>query len=343
MTETTFLGRRAGNESNSRLRFCLKKMTYKALLCPQCGGPLPRQALWRVVPCPYCNTNVTRCSETVQAADFHDASKRVWSAVDLGGSLARLGMRSYRLLAPLGAGEHASVWLGERVSPLPERVTLKLAHTASEADILATEAGNLRQLQALQTEGAAYFSQRLPQVVQHAFTDDQREALVLRRPTGYWGSLARVLELNPDGIEAAHGVWMWRRTLEVLRFVHAAGWAHCRLSPAHLLVQPRDHGILIIGWRAARSHAPAAFRARDLQQTALSIMAVLCGGDPSAGLPPHTPPALAELLDRAGTDTNWCIEQGATGLEAALTQAAQRSFGPPRFIPFHPGSPGSGP
>ena len=46
--------------------------------------------------------------------------------------------------------------------------------------------------------------------------DGARQALVLRHPTGFWGSLQDVQQANPQGIDPRHAVWIWRRMLEVL-------------------------------------------------------------------------------------------------------------------------------
>src|ERR1700712_2865027 len=48
-------------------------VNFDALSCPQCGGPLPRQALWRMVACPQCRAMVTRSSRVVERKTFHDA------------------------------------------------------------------------------------------------------------------------------------------------------------------------------------------------------------------------------------------------------------------------------
>ncbi|MBT9525301.1 MAG: protein kinase family protein, partial [Rhizobacter sp.] len=100
-------------------------MGFTALTCPQCGGALPRQALWRMVACPYCRAMVTRSASVVERAPYQAAYQR-----SLGGASGRvlpIASQRYRVLAPLGQGEHSEVLLAERCGALPQRVTIKLA------------------------------------------------------------------------------------------------------------------------------------------------------------------------------------------------------------------------
>jgi serine/threonine protein kinase len=244
------------------------------------------------------------------------------------------------LLAFLGAGEQTDVYLAERIGPLPERVTLKLARQSGETGMLAAEAAILVALQNSTANGAAYFTQRLPQVVACGITEGTpghaRELLLLRHPAGYWGSLADVLHHAPTGIDPRHAVWIWRRVLEVLTFVHDSGWTHGDLAPEHWLVHPRDHGVLMIGWRRARPVADAAAIARDLMQSAWSVRALLTGGADLPAADGRVPPSLANLLRRCSEDAGFCTQLGAHGIEQELTGAAGAAFGPPRFIPFNP-------
>ena len=320
-------------------------MDFITLDCPQCGAPLPRQARWRMVSCTYCGAVVTKSEDVVLAASFHEAWQRAQAALAPAGRMVRCCGQRYRVLAPLGAGATAEVLLADRMSPLPQRVILKLAHAGAAPGRLRREAQTLQKLQELQHAGAAYFSQRLPQAIACGKTDGvaghAREALVLRNPTGFWGSLEAVRRNYPKGIDPRHAVWMWRRVLEVLGFIHAAGWTHGALAPEHLLVHPGDHGILIIGWGDAR-HTPAVradaahARARDLMQAAWSMRALLAGGDGEPAVPATTPPALADLLRQASEDAGWCARTGAAGLDQLLVAAARTAFGPPQFIHFTP-------
>ncbi|RZI77051.1 MAG: protein kinase family protein [Variovorax sp.] len=324
-------------------------LTLLSLTCPQCAAPLPRAARWRTVACAYCGATVVRGAETVERAAFRQAWQRTQAAPAEGRELQWRGAR-YRLLAPLGRGEHAEVWLAQRHSAVPERVTLKLALDEGIArDRLQAELTVLDAMQSLTTPGAAYFSRRLPQPLGLGLAEGvaggARSALLLRHPPGYWGSLAEVRRLNPQGLDPRHGVWLWRRMLEVLAFVHDNGRVHGALTPEHALVHPRDHGVLLIGWADARSPLSAEHHdasARDLMQSAWTIRALLAGHAADVpGFGARTPAPFAELLRQCSEDAATCARLGAQGIEQALSIASREAFGAPQFIPFHPAPQGA--
>lgn len=320
-------------------------MDFTTLLCPQCGSPLPRQALWRTVSCIYCSAQVTRAEDVVHAARFHQAYQRSLGLGKQGATVIACNGRHYRQLAYLGMGSSARVVLADRSGIAPERVVLKIAHAGVSASHLQREKAVLDKLQYRGAPGTAYFSQRLPQAIALGSTADpaghQAEVLVLRNPTGYWGSLDELKKNYPRGVDPRHAVWMWRRILEVLAHVHANGWAHANLTPAHLLVHCADHGIMIIGWSGAREYSGAkatAPQARDLMQSAWAIRTMLAEGDGQSmpAIPSATPAPLATLLQRASENAAWCADIGAQGLEKELVMAARAAFGRPQFVHLSP-------
>lgn len=314
-------------------------MALTTPLCPQCGGTLPRHALWRTIACPWCGATITRAAKSVQAADFHRAWLRARSVEIPGCPTLTCGGRRYAVRVRLGGGAHAEVLLADRLDAHRERVILKTAASPAGGEALRREAAALASLQELDVPGAAYYTTRLSQVTAFSVLElpdgQQLEVAVLRNPTGFWGSLDAVQHHYPHGVPAAHIVWMWRRVLDMLRFLHSAGWAHRRLNLSHMLVHPSDHGIFLIGWSGAAS-ATAAEQGRDLADSASAMLSLLRG---LPGLEPrgHTiPPAMASLLQRASADPAWCTRMGASEIDRQLTTAAAEAFGPPRFIPFFP-------
>ncbi|HEU4375476.1 MAG TPA: protein kinase family protein [Telluria sp.] len=283
---------------------------------------------------------MTRYARVVEATRFHEAYQRACAAV---GPTIRLGGARYRVLTQISAGANARLMLADRINACGERVVLKLAQESSPAGRLLRESKVLDDLQDDSAPGAAYFTQRLPQAIAYGIAEEadgrSGEALVLRNPSGFWGSLADVHANYPDGIDARHVVWMWRRTLDVLAYVHAAGWTHGAIYPDHLLVHPGDHGILIIGWAGAQrvDSGNAAF-ARDLVRAAWSMRALLCASGCHAvpALPESVPAPLAALLLRASEDLAWSAAVGARGMADELVSAAAAAFGAPKFIDFNP-------
>ena len=159
------------------------------------------------------------------------------------------------------------------------------------------------------------------------------QALVLRHPTGYWGSLVSLNERFPAGIDPRHAVWIWRRMLAILNFIFTNGWCHGDVRPEHALVHPQYHGVRFIGWSSARKGAGEKDQAADLCRSA-RVVQVLLGGASGPGLPDGVPAGLAELVTRAATDEGFCSAQGGEGLDAMLRAEAKVAYGPPAYVPL---------
>ena len=156
---------------------------------------------------------------------------------------------------------------------------------------------------------------------------------MLRHANGYWGSLAVLNSRYPQGLDPRHAVWIWRRLLEVLGFIHRSHWCHGDVRPEHALVHPQDHGIRLIGWRAACAGASAQAQALDLMHSA-RVVQVLLGGSAPERMPQQVPAGLAELITRASEETAFCRQHGAVGLDALLKTMAAAAFGKPTFVPL---------
>lgn len=317
-------------------------MPFISLVCPQCAAPLPRAAYWRTVTCAWCGTTVTRSAQMVEAAGFHQAYGRVHQDADLPSRVVRVGPYRYGVMAGLGRGVSSEVFLARRIHPFGQYVTLKLGRDPASSPALKHEAEVLLQLQALHSAGSAYFSQRLPQLVASGVTTDGAgrdvHALVLRHPVGHWGSLADAARVLGSGLDPRHVVWMWRRVLEVLGYLHDNGWSHGDLGAEHLLVHPANHGVQVIGWAHAQRGATAA--TTDLMQLAWTMRTLLAGNDPATdtssapALPASIPAPLATLLKAGSEDAKWVAQHGAHDMLARVAEAAREAFGPPRFLPL---------
>ena len=314
-------------------------MAWVAINCPQCSAPLPRVAIWRSVKCPSCGALVTRNESIVTRDSFRQAWLRARqnggngheSGVSCGGS-------QYQLLSQLGTGNVSEVYLARRLGNLPILATLKLSSNANAAAQYAREAEVLRTLQSGPNEAdVAYAAQCLPQVVACGPVEGlgSRFALILRHPNGYWGSLAALGQRFPDGIDPRHAVWIWRRMLDVLSFVHAQGWYHGDVRPEHALVHPRDHAVRLIGWGSAQKGSNAKAQATDLLRSARVLEVLLSGLTGLRSLSGRVPAGLVELIKRASEDEAFCADHGARGLDNLLRAAAREAYGAPAFVPLH--------
>ena len=312
-------------------------MAWVALNCPQCSAPLPRVALWRSVKCAACGAVVMRDEQLVRRDTFRQALRRAREESAAGaGSEIVCGSGSYTLLQKLGTGADSDVYLARRLGALPLLVTLKLSSSAAAAAHQAREAENLAALHAVDGGAALYAALRLPEVLGIGLLTDGsgRHALVLRHPIGFWGDLAALNHRFPNGIDPRHSVWIWRRILDVLHFVHSLGWVHGSVSPGHALVHPKDHGVRLIGWSEARKDDSPNARASDLMRSARIVQVLLCGANAAGTVPATVPDVLASLVTRAAQDASFCLSQGARGLDALLLDAARQAFGPPTFVPL---------
>jgi hypothetical protein len=258
----------------------------------------------------------------------------------------------------IARGESSDVFLGCTDRRLNESVVIKLLRNECDADLFQAEWEALTALNASDAQGSPYFSTLIPQPIVHGMVrgSPARRASVFRFRPGFVHTLADVRRAHPDGVSPTAGVWMWKRLLELLGWAHGAGFTHGAVLPHHVLVQPRDHGIGLVGWSCAgRLARPAPLRATvaaakefypssasgrlqanaalDLAMVARTVVAVL-GGDPARALPPPSfPSGLAALLTASAT-LDPLSQVDAWALQSEVTLAARAALGPPRFEPL---------
>jgi Lipopolysaccharide kinase (Kdo/WaaP) family len=300
-------------------------MPLRALLCPQCRAPLPPRARLTTVVCEHCGAAVSPDRERVRAADFRAALERLQQE----GRAAPVTVAGvpYRLLGRVAEGAHAEVLLAERAARISERVVLKVLRSAAHAERLAHEWKVLTALQESTAQGASLMSQWLPQPVALGGYRDgsaqERPALVVRARSGFVHTLEHVRAVYPEGVDPRHATWMWRRLLDLLGWVHRAGWAHGHLEPGHVLLHARDHGAMLVGWSQVRACTPALQR-EDLAASARCMRRVLEGA--------AVPAPLESLL--AACAGGHLPEPDAWALNAQVAAAAREAWGAPRFLPF---------
>ncbi len=315
----------------------------------------------RVVTCAYCGATVAAEEGLVSAAAFRrmqaELDRAAREAADL--SVADV---PYRLIGHIASGESTEVFLAQRAHRLGERVILKVLRAPEDAPMLEREHAALSALAASTVDGAAQMTRRLPQLVGRGLASgfaDGREVLVLRAASGFVHTFEDVLRAHRSGVDARHAVWMWRRVLELLGWVHRTGFAHGAILPQHLIVHARDHGVMLAGWscaaradgrtplvatsaRQAELYPEDALRGAPLSGRTDLVMSARCiavvpGGDASGRVPAAVPAPIAEIVRAAAQGS---IAGDAWALKDALTRAAHQVYGPPRYVPFS--MPGSG-
>jgi hypothetical protein len=253
---------------------------------------------------------------------------------------------------------------------------LKLARDARTNDLVAHEAAVLRRLHA--APDADRFAPFLPAVEATAWVRDDpaappRRANVLGldrlipSPVDDLSTLAQVRAHHRAGLDPRDMAWVWRRLLPVLGFAHDAGVVHGAVLPMHVLIEPREHKLVLVDWCCAaidpaRTRTPLliltggsgpwydpAVRRGAPPTPGLDIaMAARCmieltGGDPVHGrFPAGVDASLQRYFDRclaAADPGNW--SNGAAGskadarrLLADFDRLIEILWGPRRFRPL---------
>lgn len=332
----------------------------QAIMCPQCGAPLAPHRFARSIVCSHCAATVRLDESSVSASKFHEAF-RVWNSPESYQmpSWVSIGDHNWALEKYIAHGDLSDVYTGRRARFPTERVILKLLRNREDAELLDNEWNVLEKLQRSGAPGADMFTALLPQPVIHgdctAGSFSGRRVSIFRWTSGFHHSCEEVIQVFPQGIPPRASIWVWRRILEVLSFIHASGMAHGAILPSHLLIQENDHGVRLVGYsRAGRlgdklQTAPPGSEAfypqpvgswstlstqLDLVMSARCISALL-GGNPAQGsLPTAVPAPLAAVIKRVALADSAGANTDAWTLREELGEIATQVFGAPQFIPI---------
>jgi len=341
-------------------------MTERALKCPQCNAPLAPPRFARSAVCPFCGTTVLLDEAAVPASRFREAWK-AWNSPESHGYTLweSLGDSQWATGALVARGEVADVFAARRARWPTERALLKVLRDRRDAPSFDHEWAVLVALQQSDAPGAGSIAARLPQpVAQGEITAGAHagaRALILRWADGFEHTFEAVQRTYPRGVEPRASIWIWRRILEALAFIHAAGFVHGAVLPPHLLVERGEHGVRLVGFRCAgpggtelrsvsapfeRFYPEAALADRrltpalDLAMSARCVAALL-GGDPARPEVPSAVPAplageiaRAGALGAAGAPAAANTAGGAWELRERLGELARDVFGPPAFCPI---------
>ncbi|HEY7215207.1 MAG TPA: hypothetical protein VIC28_11290, partial [Thermoanaerobaculia bacterium] len=181
------------------------------------------------------------------------------------------------------------------------------------------------------------------------------KVMVLRWEDGFVHTFEDVRRAYPRGIDPRPSIWIWRRILELLAFLHyTSGFIHGAVLPPHLLIQNGEHGVRLVGFRCANlpglplrdvDSRFASFYPRELlagrtltaaADLAMSArcVAVLLGGDAASGEVPGAVPApLAHEIHRVSSLREASLSD-AWELRESLGELARKVFGPPAFCPL---------
>jgi hypothetical protein len=309
--------------------------------------------------CGYCRAPVTRQADRISRSDFVAALKRAkeWGKAGLLLPTIEIAGLAYALHHPIAAGHSGDVFFAVRRGRLTERVLVKILRAPADDDFMQHEFHLLTQLRQASVPGAHRFKQAIPTVLAGETIntpDGPRRAHVYRYQSGFAHSLADVAQAFPSGLKVQHGVWLLKRTFEILHFVHAAGLGHGAIFPEHVAVHARDHGVMLLGFSAAGPLDKTPLRAVDLRHRGLYPMPLFEEASPdirhskaldlvmaarvirqlidgAAGLPDkHRQLPFYQLLEKC-SHIDTLPSDDAWELRDLVSAAAQESFGPPTF------------
>ncbi len=142
-------------------------------------------------------------------------------------------------------------------------------------------------------------------------------------------SLAEVRAAYPAGVDPKHLAWMWRRLLTVLGFAHASRVLHSAVKLEHVLIEPREHKLVLIGWSSAVT-LNSDWRAGGLDASPLRADLAAAAGMVRLLAPSDIDPALVRYFDRAQSSS----DVDASSLLADFDRLIDAMWGPRTFVPF---------
>jgi len=332
-----------------------------AIMCPQCNAPLKPHRFARSIVCSYCGATVQLDEASVSAAMFHDAF-RVWNSPESYqiSSWISIGDSHWAVEKCIAHGDISDVYTGQRARWPTELVILKLLRDPQSVDRFDSEWNALQVLQKSDAPGADIFTMLIPQPVLHGEVPlgsfAGRRVNIFRWAGGFRYTFAEVLQAYPQGIPPRASIWVWRRILEVLSFIHASGMVHGAVLPTNLLIQENEHGVRLVGYSLAGklgdklravSHGYESFypsqerssskltRQLDIMMSARCMVSIL-GGDPkTASLPTTVPTRLADIVQRIALSKHaGAASEDAWTIREELGEIARKVFGPAEFIPI---------
>lgn len=161
--------------------------------------------------------------------------------------------RKYHVVAPLAHGDVADLYRCTYTDGAREvSAVFKIARSSGDNDLLTNEDAALRELHKAKVPGAKdeRFTRFLPGLVESFLLRGKgspRRVNVLELANGYV-SLAEIMAAYPGGLDSRDAVWMFKRALAALGWVHKTGRVHGAVLPPHLLVHPTEHGAKLVGW-----------------------------------------------------------------------------------------------
>jgi hypothetical protein len=312
---------------------CAARTTADAIALIESAG-LPRDLF---------GADASRCYRRLARLTHPDACPGDARAAAAFARLAALWRRHASALGPgslLARGDIANIYR-------QQGGLLKLARDPADNDLIDREAAALTRLrQRAEPRHAAY----LPVLAARQLVTDPRSGAERHgNLIGYLGgfrSLAEVRAARPGGLDPRDAAWMWRRLLVAIGVAHRAGVVHRAVLPEHVLIEPAEHGLVLIDWcysgppgtllpayvRQYRDwYPPEVFDRQPAGPDTDIWLATRCMTELAGGLLPQRLTSFARGCQLASPRHR---PQDAWQLLAELDELLGRLYGPRRFRPF---------
>lgn len=151
----------------------------------------------------------------------------------------------------IGHGDLATIYHATSAAFAGAELALKLADHPGDNDLLEHEAKILAALYPKPTTtkpkgGLRFISPLLDTFILRGGKTHRRVNVTGRAIEHV--SLAEIMSAYPRGLDFRDVVWIFKRTLYALWFVHGKGVVHGAVLPPHVLVHPTGHGAKLIDW-----------------------------------------------------------------------------------------------
>ena len=152
--------------------------------------------------------------------------------------------RKYTIQSTLAQGDLSTVYAGRVMGGDMDagKIAIKLVEDPADNDLFQNEI-NILQFFAKE---ASIYSKHLPTVLDEFKTSEGQLGTIFRQIDAY--DAYSIREKYTEGVPQRHIIWMFRRALSLLGYVHSKGIIHGNIEPAHIMVRPKDHNVYLIDW-----------------------------------------------------------------------------------------------
>lgn len=219
-------------------------MSVQAMFCPACSHPLPPETQPNtLVTCPACNS-------TLYLSDWEIGKNDDGIAV-------ATPTRVYTVTDHLAKDDVCNVYRCRyKLDDKNVQGMFRVSRTPTDNDLVQNEAQILYHLHTI-PDYEDFRAFTTPVLENFIYSDKSLQGAHqvnivslhehINGPNELY-SLEEIWNYYPSGIDPRDMAWMWRRLLFVLGFVHKSGVVHGGILPSHVLIEPKDHKLVLTGW-----------------------------------------------------------------------------------------------